>query len=280
MLSGFGTPCHSATWYHANMTTAFDTTPAQSGDTSRPAPVAAVDLRVFHEIVTAFPYDGSAGPSWDDVQAIDGRSRDRAGRLRTAYLADRAASGFPAPTDSKSTRPGRTLRSVPTQSTRPADPTPVPTQSTPTQSTRPADPTPVLTQSADPTRPTKAVRVLVWFSMIAGIAASLAANVAHADSHAGPMIASGWAPFALLLAVSVAERAPRASSRKFAALTYFGIFTVAAIAAVVSYGHQYDLLIRFGETRLSAALLPVSVDGLIVVASMALIAMKPPRGTK
>lgn len=116
-------------------------------------------------------------------------------------------------------------------------------------------------------------RALVWAALLAGIAASLAANIAHAHDGTGPRLASAWAPVALLLAVSVAERAPRPARWWFAALEYAGIAVVALVAALVSYQHQRDLLAGYGETRLSATLLPLSVDGLIVVASMALIAM-------
>ncbi|MGH2384695.1 MAG: DUF2637 domain-containing protein, partial [Candidatus Limnocylindria bacterium] len=43
------------------------------------------------------------------------------------------------------------------------------------------------------------------------------------------------------------------------------------IAAVISYKHMYHLVLRYGETSWTAALLPVSVDGMIVVASMSLL---------
>lgn len=116
-------------------------------------------------------------------------------------------------------------------------------------------------------------RLLVWLSLLAGIAASLAANIAHAEAGSGPRLASAWAPLALLLAVSVAERAPRPSRWWFAALSYLGTAVVALVAAIVSYQHQYALLLSYGETHLAAGLLPLSVDGLVVVASMALISL-------
>lgn len=122
-------------------------------------------------------------------------------------------------------------------------------------------------------------RLLVWLALLAGVGASLAANIAHAQPAAGPRLASAWAPLALLLAVSVAERAPRPSRWWFAALEYAGISVVALVAAVVSYQHQRTLLLVYGETPLSAAILPLSVDGLVVVASMALLAIGEARGT-
>jgi hypothetical protein len=56
--------------------------------------------------------------------------------------------------------------------------------------------------------------------------------------------------------------------RLTAALSVLG---VAAIAAVVSYTHIYDLAVAHHESGTAARLLPVSVDGLIVSASMTLL---------
>lgn len=49
------------------------------------------------------------------------------------------------------------------------------------------------------------------------------------------------------------------------------VFTVASIAAVISYGHIYSLGRRNGYDLLSAGLLPLSVDGLILAASLVLL---------
>ncbi|HZR50088.1 MAG TPA: DUF2637 domain-containing protein [Streptosporangiaceae bacterium] len=49
------------------------------------------------------------------------------------------------------------------------------------------------------------------------------------------------------------------------------VLGVAVIAAVVSYSHIYDLARHHGESGTAARLLPVSVDGLIASASLALL---------
>lgn len=49
------------------------------------------------------------------------------------------------------------------------------------------------------------------------------------------------------------------------------VLGVAAIAAVVSYSHIFDLAVAHHESGTAARLLPVSVDGLIVSASMTLL---------
>jgi hypothetical protein len=49
------------------------------------------------------------------------------------------------------------------------------------------------------------------------------------------------------------------------------VLFLAAIAAIVSYGHMHELALRHGEERWTAALLPLSVDGMIIAASLALL---------
>ncbi|GAA1749189.1 DUF2637 domain-containing protein [Streptomonospora arabica] len=46
---------------------------------------------------------------------------------------------------------------------------------------------------------------------------------------------------------------------------------LAAIAAVVSYAHMFELALRHGEPAWRAGLFPLSVDGMIVAASMSLL---------
>jgi hypothetical protein len=55
-------------------------------------------------------------------------------------------------------------------------------------------------------------------------------------------------------------------------ITTLSVVVLAGIAAVLSYRHMYVLVRRYGETSWTAALLPVSVDGMIAVASMTLLA--------
>jgi hypothetical protein len=54
---------------------------------------------------------------------------------------------------------------------------------------------------------------------------------------------------------------------------------LAIIAAIVSYKHMYLLVRRYGETSWTAALLPISVDGMIAVSSMSLL-MDSRHGTR
>jgi Protein of unknown function (DUF2637) len=50
--------------------------------------------------------------------------------------------------------------------------------------------------------------------------------------------------------------------------TALAVATVAAVAAVISYRHAYELVSTHGETGLTARLVPFTVDGLILAAGM------------
>lgn len=54
-------------------------------------------------------------------------------------------------------------------------------------------------------------------------------------------------------------------------VTIAAVLMLAGIAAVVSYSHMYELALRHGEPAWRAALFPLSVDGMIVGASMTLL---------
>ena len=103
-----------------------------------------------------------------------------------------------------------------------------------------------------------------------GIAASLAGNVLHAADNPISKAISAWSPLALLLAVELISRVPaRRGLASFARLAATAV--IAGIAAWVSYWHMAGVAAHYGETGASPYLLPFSVDGLIVVASISLV---------
>jgi hypothetical protein len=53
--------------------------------------------------------------------------------------------------------------------------------------------------------------------------------------------------------------------------TTTSVVLLAGIAALVSYGHMHALAMQHGEGRLASALIPLSVDGMIVASSMSLL---------
>jgi hypothetical protein len=59
-----------------------------------------------------------------------------------------------------------------------------------------------------------------------------------------------------------------ATDRLIRITTSLAVAAVAAVAAVISYRHAYELVSSHGETGLTARLVPFTVDGLILAASM------------
>jgi hypothetical protein len=103
-----------------------------------------------------------------------------------------------------------------------------------------------------------------------GVTVSVAANVLHARPNLISQAIAGWPPIALLLTVELISRIPVAG-RARAAVRILATAAIAGIAAWVSYWHMAGVAARYGETTTSAHLMPLSVDGLIVVASICLV---------
>ena len=114
------------------------------------------------------------------------------------------------------------------------------------------------------------IRWAVRAALILGVAASVAANILHAQPNIISQTISAWPPLALLLTVELTSRIPM-HRPALAALRVFATITIAGIAAWVSYWHMQGVAMKYGETETSAYLLPLSVDGLIVVASVSLV---------
>lgn len=134
------------------------------------------------------------------------------------------------------------------------------------------------TKDAEVSQPVGA-RMVVWASFLLGIAASLAANVAHAEPGVGPRVAAGFVPLALLLAVECMTRPYwNKTGWQWGMARYGGTGLVAVVAAVMSYRHMHGLFHSYGEDVVTAALGPLAVDGLMIVAGFALLATTPQPG--
>ncbi|MFI6637828.1 DUF2637 domain-containing protein [Nonomuraea fuscirosea] len=59
--------------------------------------------------------------------------------------------------------------------------------------------------------------------------------------------------------------------RRIRRTTITGVLLLAGIAAVVSFRHMHELCLRHGEDQLAAVLIPLAVDGAIIVASMSIL---------
>lgn len=102
-----------------------------------------------------------------------------------------------------------------------------------------------------------------------GLAASLAGNVIAAHPTALGRLVAAWPPLALLVAIELVTRIPgRGGALSVLRLASAGLLAV--IAAWVSYWHLVELARAAGEGMVAAHLLPLSVDGLVAVASVCL----------
>jgi len=68
-----------------------------------------------------------------------------------------------------------------------------------------------------------------------------------------------------------AQLATRNADHLVRCTTTASVAKLAVIAAVVSYGHMHALVLSHGEGAWTSALIPLSVDGMIVASSMALL---------
>ncbi len=118
---------------------------------------------------------------------------------------------------------------------------------------------------------------------VLGGVVSIAANVAH--SYVPPAVAApGWSPqpgavigavfwpVALFMALEILARTRWPDQRRWLAVRWLGLLPVALVAAVVSYRHLSGLLTFYGEDSLTATVGPLAVDGLMVMATGALLA--------
>jgi hypothetical protein len=104
----------------------------------------------------------------------------------------------------------------------------------------------------------------------AAAAVSVAANVLSAELTLIGRGVAAWPPVALLLVVEVLARAPLPAGRT-RWVSVGGAGLVASVAAVASFSHMHAVAIKAGESALVAVLFPLSVDGLAVVVSVALV---------
>jgi Protein of unknown function (DUF2637) len=58
---------------------------------------------------------------------------------------------------------------------------------------------------------------------------------------------------------------------RYRTMTAAAVLLVAAIAATVSFVHIESLAVRYGQPRLAAWLLPISIDGTVAVSSLAML---------
>lgn len=118
-------------------------------------------------------------------------------------------------------------------------------------------------------RQLRRVRWAVRAALTLGIAASVSANVLHAQPNPIAQTIAAWPPIALLITLELVARVPVA--KRLGWVRAGATLVIASIAAWVSYWHMAAVAAKYGETDASPYLLPLSVDGLIVVTSVSLV---------
>lgn len=205
------------------------------------------------EKAAAYFAEHSGNVTYKDLAVVAGRS-ERWGRMQLKALREEAA---PQHEDVRDVKP-KPLTQIPEQRTEPV-----------AASTEAPVPAPA------PFKQHLSARFVVWAGFLLGVGASVAANVASAEAGLTAKLVSGFAPVALILAVEALSR-PKWLKRgkRWTAARYLGAGAVAAVAAAVSYEHQRELALSVGESVLAATILPLAVDGLVLVCATALLAMK------
>ena len=108
--------------------------------------------------------------------------------------------------------------------------------------------------------------------MAFGFAASAGGNVLHASKNPISITISLAAPTILALAFELVSRIPLRAEAHWAAkwLRVSATGGIALIMAFISYQHQRDAFSKWGDAT-QAMLLPLAIDGLMIVGSVSLI---------
>jgi hypothetical protein len=124
---------------------------------------------------------------------------------------------------------------------------------------------------------------------VLGGAVSVAANVAHSyvppagappswEPMLGAVLGAVFWPVALFVAIEILARTAWPDGLPWKIVRLGGLLPVAVVAAVVSYRHLSGLISYYGEDDLTATVGPLAVDGLMIVASAAIVASTPAGG--
>jgi hypothetical protein len=116
---------------------------------------------------------------------------------------------------------------------------------------------------------------------------SIAANIAHSyvpptdlavglaeqwSPNLGAVVGAVFWPVALFVATEILTRVAWPSGRRWQLVKWLGMLPVAFVAALVSYRHLSGLLAFYGEEPIVCVLGPLAVDGLMVMATGAILA--------
>lgn len=117
------------------------------------------------------------------------------------------------------------------------------------------------------------LRRLRWYVLavvVVGIAASVAMNVLHAPHSPIARCIAAVPPLALFGAVELISRIP-SSNRWLSTGRIIGALAVAGVSGSLSYTSMVKVVERYGWTGWQAAIWPIAVDGLMMVATLSLV---------
>lgn len=114
--------------------------------------------------------------------------------------------------------------------------------------------------------------LISWAALMSGLSISMAANIAHADSHILAKILSGFLPVSLAIALEVTARVPWGRHGALGGIVRAVVLLVGLVAAAGSYSHLYSLLLGYGENHFVSSIYALAVDGLAVVGALGILA--------
>lgn len=132
-------------------------------------------------------------------------------------------------------------------------------------------------------KPTVSGRGWAYIGAALGGTVSIAANVAHSyvppaaasadwTPQTGAVIGAIFWPVALYVVTEILAHVVWPTGKGWKVVRFGGLLPVALVAALVSYKHLAGLLRFYGEDAVTAHLGPLAVDGLMVMATGALLA--------
>jgi hypothetical protein len=143
------------------------------------------------------------------------------------------------------------------------------------------------TQDRDRSKIKHRGRFWAYLGLVLGGGVSIAANVAHSyvaptklppgvtldtwQPELGAVVSAVFWPVALFTAIEILARVRWPSFWWAHALRWGGLGAVVGVAAIVSWAHMHGLLVHYGEMDVVTYLGPVAVDGLMAMATAALL---------
>jgi hypothetical protein len=116
----------------------------------------------------------------------------------------------------------------------------------------------------------KRLRWGVFAGVVLGILVSVATNVLHAEDNIISQLIAAWPPLALFGGIELISRIP-SSNRWLSIGRVLATLAVAGVAGSLSYVHMSGTVEQYGEHGWRAAIWPITVDGLMLTATLSLV---------